>query len=173
MESVRCPNPYLMIGKSMRAIYILLPVLVAGCAHNDTVVMNDRKIEEPKVIALDAPRAPWVVEIERRLRKEGFTVLRWASQQKVKEQVSSTRSEEFDQSSTRYVLAIDGQASMDPMHRCFGGGYSFDYLTAELVDTQANETLVSVSGSGFSEGCQPMSVRLFTNISTAVVNAWR
>lgn len=148
-------------------------VLAAACAHNDTTVFSDKKIEGPKVVALDAPRTPWVVEIESRLRKEGFQVLRWSSQKRVQEQTSGTTTEEYQAASTRYILAIDGYAPTDVMNRCFAGGYKFSSLTAELIDVKTNETLFSVSGSGYSENCPPMSGTLFTNIVSAVKTAWR
>jgi hypothetical protein len=155
-----------------RILIAIAALTFAGCAHNTTTVVVDRKIEEPKVIALDAPRMPWVVEIESRLRQGGFRVLRWPSQRKVREQVTESRTEEFHDAASRYVLVIDGYAPLDPMNRCFGGGYKFDFLTAELVDTKTNETMFNVSGSGFSENCQPMSGALFANITSAVRNAW-
>ena len=157
----------------MRFILLALLAAFAGCAHNATTVIVDRKIDEPKIVALDAPRTPWVVEIETRLRQSGFQVLRWASQRRVREQVSGARTEEFREAAARYVLIVDGYAPLDAMNRCFGGGYRFDFLTAELVDTMTNETMFSVSGSGFSENCQPMSGNLFSNITAAVKNAWR
>ena len=158
---------------TMRTFFLTLLVALTGCSHNATTVIVDRKIEGPKVIALDAPRTPWVVEIESRLRQSGFQVLRWASQRRVREQVTDSRTEEFRESTARYVLVIDGYAPLDRMNRCLGGGYRFDFLTAELVDTKTNETLFNVSGSGYSENCQPMSGRLFTNIISAVQNTWR
>ncbi len=157
----------------MRLISLVLLVALSGCAHNATTVFVDRKIEAPKVIALDAPRTPWVVEIETRLRQSGFQVLRWASQRRVREKVTDARTEEFQEAAARYVLVVDGYAPLDPMNRCFGGGYRFDYLTAELVDTRTNETMFNVSGSGYSENCQPLSGNLFSNITSAVQNAWR
>jgi hypothetical protein len=157
----------------MRTFLLTLLVALAGCAHNATTVIVDRKIDDPKVVALDAPRTPWVVEIETRLRQNGFQVLRWASQRRVREQVTDSRTEEFREATTRYVLVIDGFAPLDPMNRCFGGGYRFDFLTAELVDTKTNETLFNVSGSGYSENCQPMSGSLFTNLISTVNNTWR
>ena len=150
-----------------------LAVLLAGCAHNSTTVLSDKKIEAEKVVALDAPRAPWVTDIETSLRKAGFRVLRWASQKKVTEGQGTGKVEQYQAASTRYVLVIDGQAFTDPLNRCFGGGWKFSYLNADLVDTASNETVLSVTGSGFSENCPPLSGRLFTNISEALTNAWQ
>jgi len=156
----------------MRAFALSFLLVITGCAHNATTVIVDQKIEGPKVIALDAPRTPWVVEIEQSLRKSGFKVLRRASVNKVTEKVTDARTEEYRESATRYVLVVSGSAPMDSMHRCFAGGYDFEYLTAELVDTRTNETLLNVTGSGYSENCPPMSGSLFGNITSAVVNAW-
>jgi hypothetical protein len=152
---------------------VLVSTLLGACAHNDTVVFNEAKIESEKVIALDAPRTPWVVQIEGRLRKEGFKVMRWNSTTNVQEQTSDTRKEQYRESSTRYVLSIRGYANSDAMHRCFGGGFNFSELTAELIDTKTNETMFSVVGSGYSENCPPMSGTLFSNITEAVKQTWK
>lgn len=159
----------------MRRIFfaVFLSAVLGACAHNDTVVFTDSKIDSEKVIALDAQRTPWIVEIESRLRKEGFKVMRWSSTTNVQEQISDTRGEQYKESSTRYVLSIRGYANSDAMHRCFGGGFNFNDLTAELIDTKNNETIFSVTGSGYSENCPPMSGTLFGNITDAVKRVWR
>lgn len=154
-------------------IILLASVLAVGCAHNAKTVMIDTKIEGPKVIALDAPRVPWVTEIETRLRAKGFKVLRWASQKRVQERVGDNRIEEFNEASARYVLVIDGYAPLDTMQRCFAGGYRFSNLTAELVDTKTNETMFSFSGSGYSENCPPLSGTIFGDVVSSVENAWQ
>ena len=148
-------------------------VVVTGCSHQTKDVFIDTKITAPKVIALDAPRTPWVVEIESRLRKEGFRVLRWGSQKAVQEQTSETRKESYLEATTRYILVVRGYANSNSMHRCFGGGFDFNDLTAELVDVQNNETIFSVSGTGYSENCPPMSGNLFGNIVNAVKQSWQ
>ena len=147
--------------------------LVTGCAHQATDFFVDTKITSPKVIAMDAPRTPWVVEIESRLRKEGFRVLRWSSQKVIQEETSETRKESYREASARYILVVRGYASLNTMRRCFGGGFNFNDLTAELVDAQNNETIFSVSGSGYSENCPPMSGNLFGNIVDAVKQSWQ
>src|SRR5437899_2604314 len=98
----------------MRSMVLIFLITLVGCTHNSTTVIVDRKIEGPKVIALDAPRTPWVVEIETRLRQSGFQVMRWASQRRVRERVTESRTEEFQEAATRYVLVIDGFAPLEP-----------------------------------------------------------
>ena len=160
-------------SKLLRFIIILFALLTTGCATGTKTVLVDKKITEPKVIALDAPRTPWVVEIENRLRQKGFKVLRWASTKRVKEQVSNTTNEEFKQASTRYVLSIEGFAPLDAMHRCIAGGYRFEYITTELIDAQTNETILNISGSGYSENCAPLSGTIFKDIISGVESAWQ
>ena len=46
----------------MFRLAVLVAVLISGCATGSTTVLVDRKITEPRVVALDAPRLPWVVE---------------------------------------------------------------------------------------------------------------
>lgn len=156
----------------IRITIILAALLLSGCASGTKTVLLDKKITEPKVIALDAPRTPWVIEIENRLRQKGFKVLRAASTKNVKEQVSDTTTEEFRQSATRYVLSIQGAAPLDVMNRCFAGGFRFDYINTELIDTKTNETILNISGSGYSENCPPMSGSIFKDIASGVDSAW-
>ncbi|MDP1652843.1 MAG: hypothetical protein Q8L56_08975 [Rhodocyclaceae bacterium] len=156
-----------------RTIFIIALLVLSGCATGTKTVLVDKKITEPKVIALNAPRTPWVVEIESRLRQKGYKVLRWASQKRVKEQVSERRTEEFREASARYVLSIEGFAPLGVMHRCVGGGYNFQYITAELIDTNTNETIVTISGSGHSENCFPLSGTVFTDIISGIDGVWQ
>lgn len=158
----------------MRNIFLLALALLSGCASSGNVVMFDEvKIEGPKVIALSAPRAPWVIEIQNRLKAKGFTVKRWSSTKVVTEKVNEGRVETFNQAEARYVLAIEGYANYDSMHRCFGGGYQFSYISVDLIDVRTNETLLNVNGSGYSENCPPMSGTIFQDITNAVAGAWK
>lgn len=81
--------------------------------------------------------------------------------------------ESFNEAEARYVLVIAGAAPYDLMNRCFGGGFKFDHITADLVDTETNETLLNVNGSGYSENCPPMSGTIFGDIADAVAEAWQ
>lgn len=159
--------------KVHRLIIILVAILITSCASGTKTVLIDQKITEPKLIALDAPRTPWVVKIENRLRQKGFKILRWASTKNVKEQVSDTTTQEFKQASARYVLSIEGFAPLDAMHRCIAGGYKFEYITTELIDVKANETILNISGSGYSENCAPLSGTIFKDIVSGVDSAWQ
>ena len=156
-----------------RTITIAAIFAVSGCATGTKTVLVEKKIAGPKIIALDAPRTPWVVEIETRLRQKGYKVMRWASQKYVRERVSESRTEEFQEASARYVLSVEGFAPLNVMHRCFAGGYNFQHITAELIDTATNETVVTISGSGYSENCPPLSGTIFGDIVSGVENAWQ
>jgi hypothetical protein len=156
-----------------RILTILSALLLSACATGTVTSFAEGKLEGPKIVALDAPRTPWVLEIESRLRREGFQVLRWASTSRVKEQTSETRVEEFRKSAARYILVVDGFAPLDRMSRCIAGGYNFDYLQVELVDTRTNETVLNVSGSGYSENCPPASGTIFSDITNALNRAWK
>lgn len=156
-----------------RFFVMLFAAALVGCATGTSTSLSETKVEGPRVVALDAPRTPWVVEIEARLRKEGFQVMRWASTTRVREMTTDSSSEEFRKSAARYILVVDGHAPLDPMNRCFGGGFRFSYLTVELVDTKTNETVLSVSGSGYSEGCPPLSGTVFSDVTKAIVGAWK
>lgn len=148
-------------------------VLLAGCASSGRIVrLSSAKITGPRVIALDAPSAPWVIEIQQRLQQKGFRVLRSGSHTRVTEQTSSRRVESFNEATARYVLVVNGYAPYDAMSRCFAGGYKFDHISTDLVDTTTNETILNVNGAGYSENCPPLSGTIFGDIANAVDAAW-
>ena len=160
----------------MRLILLATAILLGltGCASSGRVVqLSDATIDGPRVLALDAPSAPWVIEIQNRLKKKGFRVLRWSSRTRVTEQTSSSRLESYNEAEARYVLIITGQAPYNWANRCFGGGYRFDHISTDLVDTATNETILNVNGSGYSEDCPPMSGSIFTDIVKAVDGVWK
>ncbi|MDZ4184397.1 MAG: hypothetical protein U1D97_05380 [Desulfuromonadales bacterium] len=155
------------------AILMVLSIFLTGCASTGRVVnLTETKAGGPKVIALDAPSAPWVVEIQNRLKEKGFKVLRWSSRSRVTEKTSPTRLEQFNEAEARYILVIDGYAPYDWANRCFGGGYNFSNISVDLVDSMKNETMLNINGSGYSEDCPPMSGTIFSDIATAVQNKW-
>ena len=155
-------------------VLTMLAHLVTGCVSSGEVTqMTDEKIRGPKVVALDAGGAPWTVQIQNRLKKAGFKVLRWSSRTRVMEQTDRNRIEQFNKAEARYILQLTGQAPTDWGHRCIGGGFKFDYLDANLVDVETNETILNVSGKGYSEDCAPMSGTIFQDIVNAVNNAWQ
>lgn len=158
---------------SMKLLTLLVSVsLLSACASGRVLKVSDDLIQGPKVLALDAPRAPWVLEIQNKLRQKGFKVLRWSSTKQVIEQTSETRVEAFNESGARYLLIIDGDAPYDFANRCFGGGYKFNYISTDLVDAVSNETILNVNGSGYSEKCPPLSGSIFSDIANAVDSAW-
>lgn len=148
-------------------------LMVAGCAETHSYdVLTAEKVIGPKEIALLGPRYPWVIEIEKRLRAEGFSVKRWASQHQTTELVSPTKIQTYQESPTRILLSLDGYAPNSSMTRCFGGGYKFDYIQAELIDVANNEVIASYSNSGYSENCPPLSGSIFSDIAAMVVAAF-
>ena len=134
--------------------------------------MADTKVTGPKIVALDAPSAPWVIEIQNRLKQEGFKVLRWSSRTRVTEKTNPARVEQYNEAEARYVLVIDGYAPYDWANRCFGGGFKFSHISVDLVDVKTNETVLNVNGAGYSENCPPLSGTIFADIARAVSNAW-
>ena len=146
---------------------------LSGCVSTQTKdVFIEAKITGPKIIAMSGKRAPWVYEIEKRLRKNGFKIKRMASQNVTVEKVSPTKTEAFNEASARFILHIDGYAPNTSMTRCFGGGYRFEYIDAELIDVRTNETVLHYSNSGYSENCPPLSGTIFTDITQMVNQVW-
>lgn len=159
----------------MRFLLIAAAILVGltGCSSSGRVVqISEGEIYGPRVIALDAPSAPWVIEIQNRLKQKDFQVLRWSSRTRVVEKTNNSRLESYNEAETRYVLVIDGHAPYDWANRCFGGGYKFHYISTDLVDAVTNQTILNVNGSGYSEDCPPMSGSIFADIANAVDAAW-
>lgn len=137
-------------------------LLLSACASGSVVVSSEEKIKGPRVVALDAPLAPWVPQIEKRLKQHGFQVKR----------ISRDQTGGLANLGARYVLRLQGDYHTGWEYRCFGGGYLFRYLTAELLDLQANESLASVSGEGNSEGCAPLSGTIYGDVAAMVADRW-
>ena len=152
---------------------LVLGLLVASCvAIEDQTLEIKNKITEPKIIALNVNSGgPWMREIERRLKKEGFKVLRAASVNEAIE-VSGKKIIKYNEASTRYFLRIDAEAPTSAYYRCFGGGFNFDYFYGDLIDLQTNETVASIESRGYSEGCQPLAGKIYTNTTKMVVDSW-
>ncbi|HDS2649763.1 hypothetical protein ABLU80_23295 [Klebsiella sp. CN_Kp104] len=158
----------------MKKLILLFATLaLAGCASTKNVdVVSSEKAQGSKTVAINSTRAPWVYEIEKRLKQKGFTVLRSASQQVTIEKQSDTTTGVYNQSTSRYVLNLNGFAPNGAMTRCFGGGYNFNYIDAELVDVKTNQTMFHYSNSGYSENCPPLSGTIFSDITNLVANSW-
>jgi hypothetical protein len=152
-------------------VQCLSVLLLAACAHTD-LYNSGMKAEGARIVALQGPRLPWVMRIERELRQAGFQVLRWESTQKVTELESPGRIASYNAASTSYILRIEGEADLSWAQRCMGGGFNFSYISAELIDVRSNQSLASYSGQGYSEGCAPLSGKIFANITNMVLNAW-
>jgi hypothetical protein len=153
---------------------LFLGLLLTSCvAIGNQTLEVDKKISDPKVIAVNVTRGgPWMREIERRLKQSGFKVLRAASVNEAIE-VSGKKLIKYNEASTRYFLRIDAQAPTAAYYRCFGGGFNFDYIYGDLIDLQTNETIASIESRGYSEGCQPLPGKIYTNITKMVVDSWK
>ncbi len=158
----------------MRMFLFLTALVLSGCASTkDVDVMSDAKITGPKVIAMSGDRGAWVYQIEKRLKAEGFTLNRMATSQVTVEKQSDTKTGIYNEATARYVLNIQGSAPNSSMTRCYGGGYKFNYIDAELIDLADNKTIFHYSNSGYSEGCPPMSGHIFSDIAELTKSAWK
>ncbi len=167
--------------KAGKIILFAVAALLQSCATTSITPLASHKAVGPKVIALDAARNPLTVEIERRLRARGFRVLRlpsqrrvWIGQKNVFGKTETSRMEAYNLASARYILDIDSNA----FNKCLGGGYALSYVTAELVDTKTNETVISMSGSGsplaplYTENCTLANGHVYQDIVNMVERAW-
>ena len=87
---------------------IVLGLWLGGCvAVGNQTLEIENKISDPKIIAVNVNSGgPWMREIERRLKKEGFKVLRAASINEAIE-VSGKKIIKYNEASTRYFLRIE------------------------------------------------------------------
>ncbi len=120
---------------------------------------------------IDSPRESWVFEIEKRLRKNGFSIKRTASRNVAIERESDRKTTVYNEASTRYILKLSGDYHFS-LGRCIGGGYYFNYINAELIDTRKNETVMYYSNDGLSENCPPLSGTIFSDIEKMITDAW-
>jgi hypothetical protein len=157
----------------------LIPLLIVSCilgacaSTKSAEIFSDKKITSPKIVAIQGIRAPWVYEIEKRLKKRGFQIKRIASQHMAIEKDGPQKTIAYNEASARFLLSIDGFASSNKALRCFAGGYDFDYIDIELIDIVKNETVLHYSNSGYSENCSPLSGTIFTDIENLVNSAWK
>ena len=158
--------------KKLLSIIVLGSFLTGCVAVGNQTLEIENKISDPKVVAVNVNTGgPWMREIERRLKKAGFKVLRSGSVNEAIE-VSGKKIIKYNEASTRYFLRIDAQAPTTFAYRCFGGGFNFDYFYADLIDIQSNETVASIESRGYSEGCQPLAGKIYTNTTKMVVSSW-
>ena len=144
-------------------------LIVAACVNTESYeVFSAEKVEGPRELAISGVRAPWVIEIEKRLRVAGFSVKRWASHHRTTQLVGKNKLETYDEATTQVILMLDGYAPNTAMTRCMGGGYKFEFIQAEVVDVVKNEVIASYSNSGYSENCPPLSGTIFADIVSMV-----
>jgi hypothetical protein len=139
-----------------------LVLFLASCASGSVVVLKEERIRAARVVALDAPLAPWVPQIEKRLKQHGFQVKR----------ISRDQTGSLANLGARYVLRLTGDYHTGWERRCLGGGYRLQGLTAELLDLETNEALASTSGEGYSEDCPPLSGSIFGDVASMVADRW-
>ena len=153
-------------------VIIIISLVLAGCvAVGKQTIKVENKILAPKIVSINKFSGPWMGEIERRLQKAGFKVI-YSSVAGQRTVISSDSKFKYNQASTQYFLAIDAAAPTDFARRCFGGGYNFDYIYANLIDTKTGETIASIESRGYSEGCPPLNGSIYKNITKMVSDSW-
>ena len=157
--------------KSIFGLLIALLILTACVSTEVREVYGEGQLTGPREIALITPRSQaWVVEIESRLRDEGFQIRRFPSVERYYQIVSETEARSFNQASARAIVVIDGFAPNTSMTRCLGGGYLFEYIDVEIIDAAQNETVARYNSAGHSENCPPISGTIFGDV-VELVNA--
>ena len=103
------------------------------------------QVDDIAITIKASPFGPWVTSIKELLSERGVDVKSYSSTSK-----------------TKFVLHLNANAPTGFIHKCFGGGYQFDYYIAELIDSTTNKVIGTVEGNGYSEGCQPFSGTMYT-----------
>jgi len=163
-----------MFSLSRKLLWIVATTLIlSGCVTTkEQAVYVTQAIDGPKEIALVGTRYPWVSQIESRIRNAGIKIKRFASISEATEKLSETTTETYTKATARVILVLDGFAPNTSMTRCFGGGYNFQFINAELIDAKNNETIATYANSGWSENCPPLSGTIFSDITNMVVNTF-
>jgi hypothetical protein len=159
------------MNRPLTAIALCAVLAIAACATPGRVrtsLAPKAPLEGPREVSIVGRRSEVERSLEDSLRGRGFQVKRYVSTVAVTDQTAPTRSETYNEGSTRYVLELDW-AFVD---RCFGGGFRFDFITVDVVDLRVNETVLSMRASGYSEKCQPLSGHIFGGIVEALDAAW-
>lgn len=147
--------------------------MISCVATGNITEYSSEKISGEKIIAANIHNGgPWMREIEKRLKQKGFTVLRSGSINESIEIVSGTKMIRYNEATTRYYLSVDARAPTDWGHRCFGGGFNFDYIYADLIDVSTNETIKSIEARGYSENCPPLSGTIYGDIAEMVASSY-
>ena len=151
---------------------IAISFILAGCvAVGKQTITVENKILAPKIISINKFSGPWMGEIERRLQKAGFKVI-YSTVRGERTKINSKSEFKYNEASTRYFLAIEAAAPTDFARRCFGGGYNFDYIYANLMDSKSGQTIASMESRGYSEGCPPLNGSIYKNITKMVSDSW-
>jgi len=153
-----------------QAIIAALPLL-AACATPGKVkptVFPKASLEGPREVALTGTRGEIERAIEDSLRGRGFRIKRYASTDRVAEADAPGRVTTYNEATVRYVLETDWALT----DRCFGGGFRFNFIRVDLIDTKLNEVVLSLSAKGYSEKCSPLSGSIFGGIARALDDAW-
>jgi hypothetical protein len=155
-----------------KILFGFLLMSVTSCiAIGEQTLKVQNKIIAPKEISINLNSGPWMGEIERRLQAEGFKVIISSSSGQTTV-TNKDKQFKYNQATAKYFLQINAAARTDLMARCFGGGYNFDYIYANLIDIQTQETIASIHSRGFSEGCPPLEGAIYTNIAKMVSDSW-
>lgn len=154
----------------MKKIFLIMAMCVlSGCLfnmHAKEDFMNPKHIGGVKEVTIKTGGQPWGAEVERELRARGFKVVRYNTTARFE----SDDGEHVVFAKVKTRLFLDVKGSFNKSNPCWGGGYMFYYINAELVDTHNSETIAYYSNKGPSEDCPPLSQPIFGDIAAMVDN---
>lgn len=152
-----------------KILSLTIVILISGCGVALNVERINTKLidhNDKTLVFLDSHE--WDMELQKALRKNSFSIKKFASQKIVQEKTSETRKEIFREAGARYGLDY----GYDIAEYCFGGGARFRKLTVEISDLYTNDIILTVEKGGYSEGCPPANGTLFSDIARTLSNEW-
>lgn len=76
--------------------------------------------------------------------------------------------ERYNSDGIKLLVVIDGSVYGGDLNKCFGGGYKFNSYNVSIYDTKTSTLLASYDDSGYSEGCPPLSGKLYENTANLI-----
>lgn len=130
---------------------VLMLSQVAGCAGKSITVYNTTAPD----VAIQVQHSSWSNGLLKGLYENGvrYTVV---------------LPERYNSEGIKLLVVIDGSIHEGELNKCFGGGYDFKSYNVSIYDTKTSTLLASYDDSGYSEGCPPLSGKLYENTASLI-----
>ena len=123
----------------------MIIIMISGCGVALNVErINPKLLDHSDKTLVFLNSHEWDMELQKALRKNGFSIKKFASQKIVQEKTTGTRKEIFREAGARYGLDY----SYDMASYCFGGGALFRKFTVEISDLTTNDIILIIEKGG-------------------------